>query len=247
MAAKPRKTKPKLPVTNAGMSPNRNYAMLAEEQFGVNGYAGKSLLRSVVGAIRIAVPRNSLLARIVKERQSTYAAILGRIMSGSSLVAAAVSVGIGRETVRGWLVQGLADQASSKDTYYSRFASDIHAALAHSVGEAELAVMRRNPIEYLRTGPGRAFYQEREGYWQASDPRMPPPVSDIEPLVEMTSEQTDSIPASRASEALDELKRLGIVQHPEYAKQLEEQAQQGHGQQLLMDDRTVDKDSGGPA
>lgn len=230
MAAKPTKRKPitkKLPAAPTGKSPSRNYAALAEEEFGASGFAGKSLLRSVVGAVRIPAPRNSLLAELVKRRQSIYAAILGRIMCGSSLIAAACAVGLSRETVRRWMIEGLENQQAGEDTYYARFASDVYAALAHSVGEAELAVMRRNPIEYLRSGPGRAFYQERENYWQPVDPRAAPSTSDIEPLVEIASEQTDTLSASRASEALDRLKELGIIDNPEYAKQIIEQSGQG--------------------
>lgn len=164
-------------------------------------------------------------------------------MSGSSLVAAAVCVGISRNTVRGWLVTGLTDQANSKDSYYSRFASDVHAALAHSVGEAELAVMRRNPIEYLRSGPGRAFYQERENYWQEQDPRLPPSESDVNPLTELAPGDVDHIPADHFAKALDALQELNISSNPEYAKQLLEQA--GHSQESLVDGSTV-VDSGPP-
>lgn len=231
----PTKRLGKLPDAPRGQHVNRNYAALAEESFGAEGYAGKSLLRSVVGRIRIPAPRNSLLAALVQQRQSVYAAILGRIMSGASLVSAAVAVGVNRNTVRDWLVQGLTDQANDSDTYYSRFASDIHAALAHSVGEAELAVMRRNPIEYLRSGPGRAFYQDREQYWQQQDPRMPAPESDINPMTELPAGDADAIPSDRASLALDALKELGILNDPQFALQLREQS----GQQQLVDEGTV--------
>lgn len=208
----------------------RSYAALAEESFGASGYCGKSLLRSVVGRVRCAIPKNSLLVKIIQDHQGVYAALLGRLMSGASLTGAAAAVGLQRETVRSWMTQGLSDLASDKDTYYSRFATDCRAAFAHSVSEAEIAVHRRNPIEYLRTGPGRAFYQDRENYWQLPNPNAAPSENDIEPLAEISqSEQSSTgLPDERMAGAIDELRKLGILHNPEMSKQLELNMQTVH-------------------
>lgn len=209
-------------------SANRNYCLFAEENFGASGYAGRSLLRSVAGAVRCARPNgNSLLFQLIRNSQGVYAALLGRIMCGQSLTGSAISVGLGREVVRSWLVQGLADQASQADTYYSRFASDVYAATAQCAGDAEIQVHKRNPLEWLRTGPGRALYQDRENYWQPVDPQLPPPVSDLEPLNEVSAASpADEVLNARASAALDALRELNIVQNPEYARQITEQGGQ---------------------
>lgn len=214
----------RLPPANAHIPENRNFASIAEERFAEAGYAGKSLLRSIVGQIRCKAPNgNSLLTSFIQSRQGVYAALLGRIMCGSSLSSASTAIGLGRGIIGQWLAKGLNDQANNEDTYYARFASDIHAALAIAVSTAEQAVTTRNPLEYLRSGPGRAFY-EREQYWQQPQPGLPPE-NDFNPLaiVGDDSENSGSLSDNRMAQALEVLRSHGVLT-PEYQKQLAEQA-----------------------
>lgn len=207
-----RSTSQKLPATPKVGSVNRNYAAYAEQTFAESGYAGKSLLRNVFGQIRCRKPRgHCLLLALVDERQGAYAAMLGRIMEGSSLTASAVALGIGKATAAQWLATGLRDQAAGIDSYYSRFASDVYAATAHAVSRAEQTISIRNPLEYLRHGPGAAFYRE-ERYWQEPIPGEQP-IDDLNPLAVIGdgSQEQSALSDNRLSAALDVLKQGGLL------------------------------------
>ncbi len=159
----------------------------------------------------------------MRERQGAYAAFLGRLMSGASLSAAAVACGIRRESVRDWLTQGLTDQQADIDSYYARFASDVHAAIAHCVSECEIQVATRKPLEYLRTGPGRAFYT-REQYWQQLDPLMPFPEDDINPIQVFDADtNSQSLTAERLTEALAVLRNQRLLTDPTFEQHAREQ------------------------
>jgi hypothetical protein len=164
----------------------------------------------------------SLLAKLVRERQGVYAAFLGRLMSGWSVSSAAVACSIRRESVRDWLSQGLSDQQADIDTFYSRFASDVHAAVAYCVGDCEAQLASRNPLAYLQTGPGRAFYA-REQYWQPQQPGGPLPDDDLNPLSVISTDSAQQITDRRMAEALQILRAQGVLHDPQFAQQLGEQ------------------------
>lgn len=144
-------------------------------------------------------------------------------MLGSSLTSASITCGLNRATTQQWLSQGLSDQLAERDTYYSRFASDVYAALAHGVSEAEVAIHRHNPAEYLKTGPGRALYRD-EQYWQPALPGQAP-IDDINPLVTVADEGQSTLQDNRMLDALKVLQGLGMVD-TEFTKQLSEQSGQ---------------------
>lgn len=205
---------------------NRDYQLIAEEQFTPVGNGGKSLLRSVSHRFPSPPSMGSKLYFLVKERQGAYASLLGRIISGWSLSAASTAIGISRHLVKDWLATGLQDQQLERDTYYSRFASDVHAALALAVGTAESRLAISNPLEYLRSGPGRAFYRN-EQYWQPIPPGYQNE-DDVNPLNVIGGEANNSDEdesRSRLSEALNVLRNSGILATPEFTQQLADQHQ----------------------
>lgn len=160
----PRKRHVPEPPVRSSLEQSRAYAAMAEEQFMPTGGGAKSLMRTISARLPKPPTCRSALYKLAR-KQMKYSEFIGRLMAGWSLTAAAVAMGVSRSQVRAWLAQGLNDQMRSLDTYYSRFAFDVYAAIAHAVGECEARIHMRQPLEYLRTGPGRAFYA-REGYWR---------------------------------------------------------------------------------
>jgi hypothetical protein len=67
----------------------------------------------------------------------TRAEILGAMRIGVSHLRAAASVGVSDRTLRRWLRQGEADDASGKNTVYSRFVQDFRKAESDALGQLE--------------------------------------------------------------------------------------------------------------
>ena len=238
-ARRPSETAHKQP---AAASTNRQYQALAEDQFAPTAGGCKSLLRTVAGRLPTPPTLRSALRTLVRERQGTYAAFLGRIMSGWSVTSAATAIGVSRYQMRDWLSQGLDDTQRDCDTYYARLVSDVHAATACAVGEAEARVAARDPLAYLQAGPGRTFYA-REQHWQRPDPSAPPAESDLEPLPLAPALEGEATGPSddRFSQALDELRRRGLLNSPTTAAAIAAQAQDpapAVDSQPPVDDRT---------
>lgn len=185
------------------------YQDYALEHFSVTADGCKSLLRTARWRLPAVAPTaRSLLAKLVRERQGVYAAFLGRLMCGATVSSAAEACGIRRESTRDWLARGLADQRAGADTYYSRFASDVHAAIGFCVVECEVQVASRSPLEYLRTGPGRAFYA-REQFWQSLPADTLLTDSDVNPLAEIDANEPARLSIfPRTAEAIAMLNRL---------------------------------------
>lgn len=155
-----------IPSARRQREARHNHALLAEEEFRPTGNPAHSLMRSVSGRRPGAKPQhNSLLRKLADERPTSYAELLGRLMTGASLRAATTLLGLSYDMVRGWIAQGLIDGEQQLDTYYSRFAADVHSAIAYCVADCEQRVTGRNPAAYLTSGTGRSFFAV-EGTWQ---------------------------------------------------------------------------------
>lgn len=136
----------------------------------------------------------SKLLYIVSTRPESYAKMLALIMLGASVPSAAMMTGISRKNLLDWRAMGLIDEAEGKDTIYSRFTSDINfAAIIPSI-DAETAILRKDPLEWLRSGPGR-WVHSREGTWQPPavkvDQLPPPATAGIAENEESVEDQVD--------------------------------------------------------
>ncbi len=80
------------------------------------------------------------------------AKILGYIRAGGFAYVAAEAAGVSRETFAAWLDRG--SRADAREPYRS-FVRQVREALAQARLRAEIAVMDKTPLHWLRYGPGR--------------------------------------------------------------------------------------------
>jgi hypothetical protein len=80
------------------------------------------------------------------------ARILGYIRAGGFAHVAAEAAGVPRETFADWLDRG--SRTGAREPYRS-FARQVREALAQARLRAEIAVMDKTPLHWLRYGPGR--------------------------------------------------------------------------------------------
>jgi hypothetical protein len=88
----------------------------------------------------------------------TWKAIVEAIRAGAFDWVAAEAAGIGRRTFYDWLKRG-----ESGDQRFVRFLADVRQARAEARAGAEWAVHKRDPLAWLRLGPGRE--REDEPGW----------------------------------------------------------------------------------
>jgi hypothetical protein len=65
---------------------------------------------------------------------------------------AAQAAGVPRATFRAWLARGEKPRAREP---FRAFAAEVRAAQAHARVLAEMAVVKKNPVAWLKHGPGR--------------------------------------------------------------------------------------------
>lgn len=104
------------------------------------------------------------LYRIAARMPHQYGRMISAIMLGASVPACAMFVGISRKELAAWRQIGLIDLSNDHDTLCARFVNDINFAATLPYLDAEIAVHRKDPLEWLRTGPGR--WLSNEGTWQ---------------------------------------------------------------------------------
>lgn len=95
--------------------------------------------------------RRTLLTPDVQER------ILEAIRGGAFAWVAAQAAGISPSTFHEWIARGEGSDPDRPCTpAYAEFAAQVRAAEAQARIEAEIAVKRDRPLEWLRCGPGRS-------------------------------------------------------------------------------------------
>ena len=97
--------------------------------------------------------------------------LVASIRAGAYDWVAAESAGIGRRTFYRWLERG-----ETGDRKYARLLAEVRRARADARRNAEQAVHLRDPLSWLRLGPGRE--RQEEPGWTA--PQKPPVLAAIE-------------------------------------------------------------------
>lgn len=72
---------------------------------------------------------------------------------------------VDRSTYVYWRHKGLHDKGLGHDSIYARFVNDVNFAQLIPYIDAEVCIHRKDPLEWLRTGPGK-FIAAHEGTWQ---------------------------------------------------------------------------------
>lgn len=172
---------------------------------------------------------------LIHHRVELYAKMISLIMMGGSVPSASLLCGISRLSLIQWRRTGLADIAEGKDTYYSRFVNDLNVAVLIPSIDAETVIHRKDPLEWLRSGPGRWVHPE--GTWQAPATKVaimePEPTVGIaeEPLNQVEEEKLalDAPTAHDLPAALQILKDVGLGHVIEEAKEsLSEEKDEAH-------------------
>jgi len=114
---------------------------------------------------------SDLLFRLIAEKSDLYGKMLTMIILGGSVPICCAIAGITRHRLVRWRELGLRDLEQGIDSYYSRFLEDINFAALVPYIEAETQIHRKDPLEWLRTGPGK--WVGREGTWQISPTKNP--------------------------------------------------------------------------
>lgn len=104
------------------------------------------------------------LYRIAISMPHHYGRMISAIMLGASVPACLMFIGVNRLLLAQWRQLGLIDLSNDHDTLFARFVNDINFAATIPYLDAEIAVHRKDPLEWLRTGPGR--WLSNEGTWQ---------------------------------------------------------------------------------
>lgn len=123
---------------------------------------------------------NCDLAKLVNDRQDIYARMLTMIMAGAGIPLAAGLCGISRKNLERYRIHGLNDLSNGVDSYYARFVTDLNFSAIIPAIDAEVAIHRKDPLEWLRSGPGR--WINPEGTWQVPS-KEPPPFTETPPTV----------------------------------------------------------------
>jgi hypothetical protein len=96
--------------------------------------------------------RPSKLRSLLESDPDAYERMLDRIRSGAFAWVAAQSLGIAAETFSRWLARG----AKQQKGIFRQFRQDVEKAQAHARALAEIEVHQKNPLAWLRYGPGRS-------------------------------------------------------------------------------------------
>lgn len=92
------------------------------------------------------------MARANSLTSAVEAKILGYIRAGGFAHVAAEAAGVSRETFTSWLERG--SRPGAREPYRS-FVQQVRETLAQARLRAEIAVMDKMPLHWLRYGPGR--------------------------------------------------------------------------------------------
>lgn len=133
--------------------------------------------------------RDDPLYDLITNRQELYAKMISLVMLGGSVPVASLLCGITRHNLVEWRQIGIQDIAAKQDTYYSRFVNDINVAVLVPTIDAETVIHRKDPLEWLRSGPGRWVHPE--GTWQA--PAAKVAIIPAEPTVGIAEQSPDQL------------------------------------------------------
>lgn len=190
-----------------------------------------SLMESIRGDLPVDENAPIQLVSLVIKQPALYSFFIGKLASGASFKAAALTVGVVPNRFIYWLQRGSADIGDDEDTYCSRLLMDVQRAVAFAVGDAEERVHRSNPAQWLTKGPAKDFHQGR--YWkdptrespetaaeEANDnPIDPPPIREHEE----GEVQDDTSVEDDLRDAVKALENHGIITKPEFIIQAKEQ------------------------
>lgn len=184
----------------------------------------KSLLADPEKLPQAPLNPNDPLYDLITNRIELYAKVLSMIMLGGSVPVATLLCGIGRMELVDWRTQGLKDISAKLDTYYSRFVNDLNVAVLVPTIDAETVIHRKDPLEWLRSGPGRWVHPE--GTWQAPTTKVA--ISPPEPTVGIAEETPNQVEENQLlldapsvqdlPAALEVLKSVGLGHVIEEAK-----------------------------
>lgn len=190
-----------------------------------------SLMESIRGDLPDDDDAPVQLVSLVVKQPSLYSYFIGKLASGASFKAAALTIGVAPSRFTYWLQRGSADIGDDVDSYCSRLLMDVQRAVAFAVGDAEERVYRQNPAQWLTKGPAKDFHQGR--YWkdfvrespeEAMEEANENPIDPI-PLREQDrlEEQDDTTVEDDLRDAVKALENHGIITKPEFVIQAKEQ------------------------
>lgn len=129
------------------------------------------------------------LTDYICEKQPLYARFLSLVMMGGSIPNCALICGINRNQIVEWRNQGVRDLSEGKDTYHARFVNDLNVSALIPTLDAEQTIHRKDPLEWLRSGPGK--WVNPEGTWQPAQTKIA--ITPAEPTVGIAEPQPNRV------------------------------------------------------
>lgn len=129
------------------------------------------------------------LTDYICEKQPLYARFLSLVMMGGSIPNCALICGINRNQIVEWRNQGVRDLSEGKDTYHARFVNDLNVSALIPTLDAEQTIHRKDPLEWLRSGPGK--WVNPEGTWQPAQTKIA--ITPAEPTVGIAEPQPNQV------------------------------------------------------
>jgi hypothetical protein len=112
-------------------------------------------------------------------RSDITAMIVQKIIAGAFPTVAATSSGVNESTFLRWLRRG---RRTRSPKAYRNFYNAIEGAKGKACHDAETRVFTKEPLEWLRRGPGRSRWGDRTEIEISGNPRRPLEISEASPF-----------------------------------------------------------------
>lgn len=100
------------------------------------------------------------LRTLMRHDKESYRGFLNHLRLGAWWWSAAAAIGVHRDTLSGWLLQGEADRLAGKSSDYSRLYDDVYAAVGEARTVREVVHAAEDSKHWLAVGPGRLIGDE---------------------------------------------------------------------------------------